>query len=106
MDYISFMKINKKVVRKMDTSLLSTFSEFISSYGFPIAMCVAMFVYMWYTNKKHSDEIAELYKEHREEIAEMNKQHKEETDKLSEAVNNNTLVCQQLVNIYNRGDKD
>ena len=47
----------------------------ISTVGFPIAACVALF---WQTN-------------------EMPKNHKEEMDGVKEALNNNTLVVQKLV---------
>ena len=47
----------------------------ISTVGFPIAACVALF---W-------------------QINEMQKNHKEEMDGVKEALNNNTLVVQKLV---------
>lgn len=50
-------------------------TNIITTVGFPIAVCLLCF---WYINK-------------------MQEQHKEETDKLAEALNNNTLVMQQLV---------
>lgn len=47
----------------------------ITTVGFPIVACSACF---WYINKS-------------------GKEHKEEIDKLSEALNNNTIVMQKLV---------
>lgn len=47
----------------------------VSTLGFPIVMCGALF---WKLDKS-------------------DKQHKEETDKLSEALNNNTAIMQRLV---------
>lgn len=47
----------------------------ITTVGFPITVCLISF---WY-------------------IYNLTKQHKEETEKLAEALNNNTLVMQQLV---------
>ena len=47
----------------------------ISTMGFPIVCCGACF---WYINKS-------------------GEQHKAEIDKLAEAINNNTMVMQQLV---------
>ena len=49
--------------------------QIVAQLGFPIAMCLLMF---WYVTKK--DEA-----------------HKEEITKMSEAVNNNTLVMQKLI---------
>ena len=56
----------------MEVDVLTTI---ISNVGFPIACVVAMF-YMW--NKEREA-------------------HKEETDRLAEAINNNTLVMQQVL---------
>ena len=53
--------------------------DIITTVGFPIAVC---FICFWYINK-------------------MQEQHKAETDKLAEALNNNTLVMQQLVDKLN-----
>ena len=53
----------------------NTVTQFISTLGFPIAVCLICF---WYINKREE-------------------QHKEEVNKLSEAVHNNTLVMQKLV---------
>lgn len=53
----------------------NTVTQFISTLGFPIAVCLICF---WYINKREE-------------------QHKDEIAKLSEAVNNNTLVMQKLV---------
>ena len=53
----------------------NTVTQFISTLGFPIAVCLICF---WYINKREE-------------------QHKDEVNKLSEAVHNNTLVMQKLV---------
>ena len=61
---------------------LSVITDLISGVGFPIAVCLICF---WYINK-------------------MQEQHKAETDKLAEALNNNTLVMQKLINnLENKG---
>lgn len=57
----------------MEVDVLTTI---ISNVGFPIACVIAMF-YMW----------------NREREA-----HKEETNRLAEAINNNTVVMQQVLN--------
>ena len=57
----------------MEVDVLTTI---ISNVGFPIACVIAMF-YMW--NKEREA-------------------HKEETDRLTEAINNNTIVMQQVLN--------
>lgn len=54
---------------------VSAISSLISNLGFPIACVVAMF---WMMNKERED-------------------HKEEMQKVTDAVNNNTLALQRLV---------
>lgn len=61
---------------------VQTITSIITNVGFPIAVCLICF---WYINK-------------------MQEQHKAETDKLAEALNNNTLVMQKLINnLENKG---
>lgn len=53
---------------------MDNIAQIISTLGFPIAVCV----YMFYSQEKERE------------------RHKEETDKLTEALNNNTVVIQSL----------
>lgn len=55
-------------------------ANMIGNYGFPIVCCGAMF---WYMIKKDS-------------------QHKEESEKMRKAIENNTLVIQQLVDNFKK----
>ena len=57
---------------------METIMQIISQLGFPIAVACVCF---WYINK-------------------LQDQHKQEIDKLSEAVNNNTLVMQKLLDMW------
>lgn len=63
----------------MDANILM---ELLGSYGFPIVCCGAMFWYMTQQDKRH----------------------KEEVDKLSEAINNNTLIITKLYEAITRGE--
>ena len=54
---------------------LTQIASIISQLGFPIAVCIMCF---WYIKK-------------------LNEDHKEEVKQLSEAIQNNTLVMQQIV---------
>lgn len=61
---------------------VQTVTNIITTVGFPIAVCLICF---WYINK-------------------MQEQHREETHKLAEALNNNTLVMQKLIdNLESKG---
>lgn len=65
---------------------MEMFMEALQNFGFPVA-CV--FFLAWY--------IYRLQEQHRIELKEIMTQHKQETDKLTEAINSNTMVMQKLV---------
>ena len=54
---------------------VSAITQIVSTLGFPIVMCAALF---WELDKSHA-------------------QHKEEIGKLSESLNNNTVVMEKLL---------
>ena len=58
----------------------------VSAIGFPIVAAIAcgMFIKWQYT-------------ENQKQISEMRQEHKEEVSKMTEAINNNTLVIQKLI---------
>ena len=60
---------------------INVITQLIGSLGFPIIVAIACF---WYINKQ-------------------TEQHKAEIDKMSEAVNNNTLVIQKLLDKWENG---
>lgn len=64
----------------MDTTQLI---QIISSLGFPIVMCGALFWYMIQQRKEHQEEI----------------------NKMSEALNNNTLAIQKLLDELQKENK-
>lgn len=55
----------------------------VSSLGFPIVMCLLFFKY----------------------IRELQAQHREESNKMAEAINNNTLTMQKLVDTLEREEE-
>lgn len=66
--------------------------QVIGSLGFPIAACIFMAIYV----KNSGDN-------YRNDLKEMTTNHRNEMDKISEAINNNTLVIQKLID---KIDKD
>ena len=60
---------------------IQTITTLIGSLGFPIVCCIVMFLQLNKTSEMH----------------------KEEIDKLSEAVNNNTNVMNQLISKLDKG---
>lgn len=60
----------------------------IGQYAFPIVACVIMGWYVKYTQDNY-----------RKDIQELSKNHKEEIDKVTSALNNNTLALQKLTDV-------
>lgn len=58
----------------------------LQNFGFPVAVCVVL---MWY--------IRELNNNFREQLSNIMNQHKSETDKMTEAINSNTLILTKLL---------
>lgn len=65
---------------------LSSIAQLIGTLGFPIAACC----YLFYTMQKEREQNAAQREADRLE-------HKQEMDKVTEALNNNTIVIQKLV---------
>lgn len=63
---------------------VSTITSLVSSIGFPIVMCGALF---WKMNKQ-------------------DEQHKEEMDKVTEALNNNTIALTKLIDSVSTVEKE
>lgn len=74
----------------MDANTLITL---IGSVGFPIVACVAMAVFFAKVNDNYRNDIKEIQATHKEEVKAM-----------TDAINNNTLVIQQLIDNM-EGDK-
>lgn len=65
---------------------LTTLAQLIGTLGFPVIACCAMAYFFAKVNDNYRTDIKELQSNHKEEIA-----------KMTEAINNNTLVIQKLV---------
>ena len=74
----------------MDANTLITL---IGSVGFPIVACVAMAVFFAKVNDNYRNDIKEIQATHKEEVKAM-----------TDAINNNTLVIQRLIDNM-EGDK-
>lgn len=67
--------------------------QVVSTVGFPIAMCLIL---AWYIKTRDDS--------HLEQINRMNEQHKEEAKAMVEALQNNTLTIQKLVDVLTKGE--
>lgn len=64
----------------------NTIITLVGSLGFPIVACIACGWYCKYQSDSYRAEVKEIQAEHKEEIS-----------KVTEALNNNTLALQKLV---------
>ena len=67
----------------MDLNIIMTL---VGSLGFPIVACIGLGWYVKYMTDTNRSDMTELRKEHKEEMT-----------KMTEALNNNTLVIQNLI---------
>lgn len=74
----------------MDANMIITA---IGSLGFPIVACCAMAYFF-----------AKVNENYRTDIKDMNTSHKEEIGKLTEAINNNTVVINRLIDKLDKED--
>ena len=66
----------------------------IGQYAFPIVACVVMGWYVKYIQDNY-----------RKDISEISTKHKDEMDKLTQALNNNTLAIQKLTDYIEKKDE-
>lgn len=66
----------------------------ISSVGFPIVACIGLGWYVKYQTDNNNKEVSEMRKEHNEEI-----------NKVTNALNNNTLALQKLCDKIDNNNK-
>ena len=64
----------------------NTITTLIGSVGFPIVACIAMGWYVKYQTDQNNKEVENMRKEHKEEV-----------QKMTEAINNNSIAMQKLV---------
>lgn len=65
----------------------------IATIGFPIVACIGI---AWFFNKVNEN--------YRQDIKELSMQHKEEMQAMTEAVTNNTMALQKLIDKLESGD--
>lgn len=71
-----------------------TIMQAITTVGFPIVCCVIMMYYIKYKEDSSRKDIQHVIDQHREEMSE-----------ITEAIHNNTVVIQKLIDILNSGEK-
>ena len=65
---------------------METWAQVVGSLGFPIVACFGLAWYVKYTTDQNNKEVKEMRQEHKDEIK-----------SVTEAVNNNTIALQKLI---------
>lgn len=83
---------------------METVLQIIQQYGFPIAGCVCLFVMLQREQKEHKDETAKLTETITDLKISFNNAIHEQQKATSEAIQNNTLVMQQLLDTLRKAE--
>lgn len=82
---------------------MSDFITIIQSVGFPIAVAVSMFIMLQNEQKNHKTESEHITETmNRLEMSFNNAIHEQESN-IADAINNNTLVIQKLIDKLDKG---
>lgn len=76
---------------------MSDFITIIQSVGFPIAVAVAMFIMLQREQKEHKEESEKITSVMNDMKLTFNDSIHEQQNTITEAINNNTLVIQKLL---------
>ncbi len=74
----------------------------ISTIGIPGAFCIALAWYVKLMTGNFREDVKHMQSEYSEELRQIRQEHKEESKQMTDALNNNTLVMQQLVDRIDR----
>ena len=68
----------------------------VQQLGFPVAVAILAFWYIKYREDKNDERLEKVRESYEVEQRETRQMHREETAKLTEAINNNTLIITKL----------
>lgn len=77
--------------------MLETIIQLIQQLGFPIAVAAACGLYIKYRDDKNDAKLTEINTMYHDELKAERADHKSEMTSITEAINNNTRVMQQLL---------
>lgn len=76
---------------------MENFVTIVQNFGFPIACVIALFLMLQNEQKSHKEETAKLTETITELKITFSETIHNQEDKITEAINNNTLVMQKLI---------
>lgn len=77
--------------------MLENIIQIIQQLGFPVAVAAACAFYVKYRDDKADQKLEKLQESYAEELRNERTEHKSEMSAITEAVNNNTLIMQKLL---------
>ena len=77
--------------------MLENIIQIIQQLGFPVAVAAACAFYVKYRDDKADQKLEKLQESYAEELRNERAEHKGEMSAITEAVNNNTLIMQKLL---------
>lgn len=80
--------------------------QLIQQLGFPVAVAILAFWYIKYREDKNDERMEKLRESYENEQRETRQMHREETAKLTEAINNNTLIITKLYERLGEGKEE
>lgn len=79
--------------------------QLVTQIGIPGAFCVGLAWYVKYQTTNYRQDVKEMQEKYSAELREIRAEHKEETQKMTDALNNNTIVMRQLVDRMERKEE-
>lgn len=89
----------------MNPENVNAWTNIIANYGFPIAMVVAMGIYIYITQKQHREDIKVMKQEQTAELKDIRQEHKEEIKELKKAVDKLSELVGEFVMLVREGEK-
>lgn len=77
--------------------MLENIIQIVQQLGFPVAVAAACAFYVKYRDDKADQKLEKLQASYAEELKSERTEHRQEMNAITEAVNNNTLVMQKLL---------
>ena len=81
--------------------MLENIIQIVQQLGFPVAVAAACAFYVKYRDDKADQKLEKLQASYAEELKSERTEHKQEMSAITEAVNNNTLIMQKLLDKLN-----
>lgn len=82
---------------------VQTVLSIISTVGFPIATCLILMWYIFKASETHKSEVKNLTTTYEKQVTELIAKHQQEIKEMTTALNNNTVVMNQILEHMRKG---